>query len=57
MKKIIFVLGAAMMMLFFVAGHDAAPSPGNERKPTQTVCAAYRLPSPRGPWPPQAKRR
>jgi hypothetical protein len=25
-----------------------APSPGDERKPTQTVCAAYRLPSPRG---------
>ena len=28
--------------------HDAAPSPGDEWKPTQTTCAAYRVPSPRG---------
>jgi len=30
------------------ASHDAAPSPGDERKPTQTVCAAYRSPMPWG---------
>ena len=32
-----------------------APSPGDERKPTQTVCAAYRSPIPWGPWPPEAR--
>ena len=33
---------------FMAASHDAAPSPGDERKPTQTVCAAYRSPMPWG---------
>jgi hypothetical protein len=33
---------------FMAASHDAAPSPGDERKPTQTVCAAYRFPMPWG---------
>jgi hypothetical protein len=33
---------------FMAASHDAAPSPGDERKPTQTVCAAYRFPIPWG---------
>ncbi len=33
---------------FMAVPHDAAPSPGDERKPTQPVCAAYRVPSPRG---------
>jgi hypothetical protein len=34
--------------VFITAPHDAAPSPGDERKPTQTVCAAYRSPMPWG---------
>ena len=34
--------------VFTAASHDAAPSPGVERKPTQTVCAAYRSPMPWG---------
>jgi len=33
---------------FMTTTHDAAPSPGDERKPTQTVCAAYRSPMPWG---------
>ena len=33
---------------FMAASHDAAPSPRDERKPTQTVCAAYRSPMPWG---------
>jgi hypothetical protein len=33
---------------FTAASHDAAPSPRDERKPTQTVCAAYRFPMPWG---------
>jgi uncharacterized protein YfaS (alpha-2-macroglobulin family) len=40
--------GDYTIRFFIGAFHDAAPSPGDERNPTQTVCAAYRLPSPRG---------
>jgi hypothetical protein len=39
---------ANVSVIFIAVPHDAAPSPGKERKPTPMVCAACRLPSPRG---------
>jgi hypothetical protein len=36
-----------LVAIFIVASHDAAPSPGDERKLTQTICAAYRVAAPR----------
>ena len=49
-------LSCVSWIIFIAVPHDAAPSPGNEWKPTQMICAAYRSPMPWGPWPPEAKK-
>ena len=53
MKRFIIKICVTLCLCVLVANsiaapHDAAPSPGDERKPTQTVCAAYRSPMPWG---------
>jgi hypothetical protein len=43
-----FIICVNLWFILKAVPNNAAPSPGDERKPTPTVCAAYRLPSPRG---------